>query len=729
MKKALLFCWLFSTLIYGQCPPGNVTFNTQADVDNFIATYPTCDIINGELFITGAVTDLSALDYLQTIDDALIIRNTQLTTISNFNTLSVIYNTIDIADNTLLETITGFNGLDHLSMLFFINNNPNLNTINGFNNATDVFFDFWIGNNPSLQSITGFSNLQNVGEFMAFNDCPQLTSIPSFNNLTSIGWSVQFYNTGMTDISGFENIALIGGFDPTSGFVISNNQDLESISGFCSLARIEYDLLIQDNPVLVDLSGLKSLESVGQFFTIRSNASLATLNGFQSLTEISRPGYEGVETVSIHDNPMLTDCDPLCNVLTSNQIIGIVNLNNNLTGCNSVAEINTTNCTPFETLACTSLTGPLDADINVAVDTNISWQPSTGATYYLISIGTTSGGVDIANRLNVGNITDYNLPNDLPPNTEIFVKVIPYSDTGNATCCVEESFTTETTPLECTTLNSPINNDTDVLVTTDISWDAIASATGYLLSIGTTPGGTDIANALDVGNVTTYDPTTDFAYNTQIFITIIPYNATEQGSGCLEESFVTEEEVITTEPPTCARLTNPINGAVNVMVNTVIAWNANADATGYILSIGTGPGTNDILDNDDVGAVTTFSLSTDLPTSTEIFVTIIPYNAIGQAILCLEESFTTENKAFRIPRFFTPNNDGFHDAWQIEDPENVIKAIYIFDRYGKLLKNLESSVNEWNGIFNGELLPVNDYWYVIELFSGKNIRGHFALKR
>ena len=55
--------------------------------------------------------------------------------------------------------------------------------------------------------------------------------------------------------------------------------------------------------------------------------------------------------------------------------------------------------------------------------------------------------------------------------------------------------------------------------------------------------------------------------------------------------------------------------------------------------------------------------------------------------------------------------------------------IYIFDRYGKLLKQVLPSSQGWNGTINGEPLPADDYWYVISLDDNRTIKGHFSLKR
>jgi gliding motility-associated-like protein len=84
------------------------------------------------------------------------------------------------------------------------------------------------------------------------------------------------------------------------------------------------------------------------------------------------------------------------------------------------------------------------------------------------------------------------------------------------------------------------------------------------------------------------------------------------------------------------------------------------------------------------------------------------------------------------PNFFTPNDDGYNDTWQVKnlDKRGLKESkIYIFDRYGKLLKELSPLGNGWDGIFNSNKLPATDYWFILELTNGKTVKGHFALKR
>ncbi|MES2863943.1 MAG: choice-of-anchor L domain-containing protein [Bacteroidota bacterium] len=88
--------------------------------------------------------------------------------------------------------------------------------------------------------------------------------------------------------------------------------------------------------------------------------------------------------------------------------------------------------------------------------------------------------------------------------------------------------------------------------------------------------------------------------------------------------------------------------------------------------------------------------------------------------------------ALSYPKFFTPNGDNYNDTWQIKnlDKKGLENSrIYIFDRFGKLLKQIKASGNGWNGTFNGNQASSSDYWFVLELTNGKTIKGHFSLKR
>ncbi|WP_156340088.1 T9SS type B sorting domain-containing protein [Nonlabens sp. YIK11] len=87
------------------------------------------------------------------------------------------------------------------------------------------------------------------------------------------------------------------------------------------------------------------------------------------------------------------------------------------------------------------------------------------------------------------------------------------------------------------------------------------------------------------------------------------------------------------------------------------------------------------------------------------------------------------------PKFFTPNRDGFNDLWSIAGlQESQNPSINIFDRYGKLLKQLNFSDPSWDGTFQGELMPSSDYWFRINYIPRnddvpRDFSAHFTLKR
>ncbi|MCF6130178.1 T9SS type B sorting domain-containing protein [Flavobacterium sp. AS60] len=87
------------------------------------------------------------------------------------------------------------------------------------------------------------------------------------------------------------------------------------------------------------------------------------------------------------------------------------------------------------------------------------------------------------------------------------------------------------------------------------------------------------------------------------------------------------------------------------------------------------------------------------------------------------------------PHYFTPNGDGYHDTWNIVGLNDSAK-IFIFDRYGKLIKQISPTGEGWNGIYNGHLLPSDDYWFKVEYSEdyptvgmSKVFTAHFTLKR
>jgi gliding motility-associated-like protein len=95
--------------------------------------------------------------------------------------------------------------------------------------------------------------------------------------------------------------------------------------------------------------------------------------------------------------------------------------------------------------------------------------------------------------------------------------------------------------------------------------------------------------------------------------------------------------------------------------------------------------------------------------------------------------FSNPIQTISYPNFFTPNGDSYNDFWNINGlTPNFEAKIYIYDRYGKLIKRLKPNEVGWDGTFNGQPLPSTDYWFKIEYKENnqfKEFKSHFSLKR
>jgi hypothetical protein len=120
------------------CPAGNVVFSTQAEVDQFLTTYPNCTEITGNLFIgvnsgTSDITNLAPLHNLTHIGGWLAVYTTSLTSLNGLHQLTSISHDIDIRANINLTDVsalqnTTFTPFDGFGLTII--NNPALAVCN-----------------------------------------------------------------------------------------------------------------------------------------------------------------------------------------------------------------------------------------------------------------------------------------------------------------------------------------------------------------------------------------------------------------------------------------------------------------------------------------------------------------------------------------------------------------------------------------------------------------------
>ncbi len=463
---------------------------------------------------------------------------------------------------------------------------------------------------------------------------------------------------------------------------------------------------------------------------------------------------------------------------------------------------------------CPAINYPADGETDIPVDATITWTEVTGINGYLLSLGTTPGGTELLNREPTGIINSYKAPVGLPENTRIFATLSIIDATAQPVACGGIIFNTMdvTTPPPCTILIAPDNNATNVTAVTDIIWAYAPTATSYVVSIGTSEGGTDILNEVNVGNVLSYDPPMSLPQDLRIYVTVRPENENGNMAPCTEESFFTGEvddpceqtdsvtgEVTSSRPE--IELPNRYTKCVDsgqIMVSpegqadgfrwyrvegnneTLLSQNRNYqinEVGNYILesyniitksgvnlecvsannfnvvasevatieSIGirkltagkevtvnaVGLGEYEYALDDSEGEYQDDPVFVNVPEGPHT-VFVRDKNGCGIVSRLIERGLKPED----FPNFFTPNGDGINDYWQfvpppeISDVLEVLKgSISIFDRYGNLLLELDPNSRGWNGNFNGKQLPSSDYWFKVVSTNQQKMIGHFSLKR
>ncbi|WP_338409453.1 T9SS type B sorting domain-containing protein [uncultured Flavobacterium sp.] len=147
----------------------------------------------------------------------------------------------------------------------------------------------------------------------------------------------------------------------------------------------------------------------------------------------------------------------------------------------------------------------------------------------------------------------------------------------------------------------------------------------------------------------------------------------------------------------------------------------------------------DLSDNNTISIIVSgignyvYSLDNVTFQESNIFLNVIAgfYTVYVKDLYNCETSIRSIN-VLGLPKFFSPNGDGYNDFWNITNVDSELNSeivIRIFDRYGKLLSQINPIGSGWNGYFNGYKLPADDYWYTVELQNGKIVKGHFALVR
>ncbi len=316
---------------------------------------------------------------------------------------------------------------------------------------------------------------------------------------------------------------------------------------------------------------------------------------------------------------------------------------------------------------CPAVIVPDPGAVTVPVTSIITWEAVVGVPGYIISIGSTPGGIDIVEEQSVGSATSFTPPLGLPGDTDIYVTITLFFFDFGRPDIVCPSIFFHTAPVltspPCTSLVFPGNGAVNVNVASSISWNYAATANGYNLSLGTAPGATDLFDG-PVGNVLFFNPLSDFPPASDIYVTLRPNNELGTAGGCIEERFRTGEPATL---PGCSGLIYPADGEVNVPLSPLLQWEEVPGATRYDITIGYSPFTGEILNGAQFFSTSTVVI--DFEAYRTFFITIIPVNEAGQAIGCEQQSFST---GFGCGPFFDPDSGELVTLYpEIDFPDSV----------------------------------------------------------
>ena len=134
------------------CLPQGITFNWQADVDNFQNNYPGCTQIQGDVTMSGSdITNLNGLSVLTSIGGTLSIYVGALASLTGLENLTSIGDGLIIQNNDSLRSLTGLENLTSVHNLWF-SNNKSLASLAGLDHLTFSGTPIWIVNNNNLSA-------------------------------------------------------------------------------------------------------------------------------------------------------------------------------------------------------------------------------------------------------------------------------------------------------------------------------------------------------------------------------------------------------------------------------------------------------------------------------------------------------------------------------------------------------------------------------------------------
>ena len=247
LLTSLFHIIITATCIHAQCPSGDVTLKTQAEVFAFKRLYPDCNEINGSLTING-------------------FGETDIHNINPLSNLEIIRGGLFIGDCVLLESIEALNNLHTIEGGIMIQELPYLREISFLRNFSSIQ-NLNLYKLPSLFNLDDLQNLERIEEdlYMYYVN----GNFETEGKIRFIGGTLFFLNA--IDV---ENLDFFSQLDSLSSFLMYGCESLSDISGINNVQNQLSSISLQFNPLLNDCAIEKvcnALEMDSTHFFIRNN--------------------------------------------------------------------------------------------------------------------------------------------------------------------------------------------------------------------------------------------------------------------------------------------------------------------------------------------------------------------------------------------------------------------------------------------------------------------------
>ena len=88
------------------------------------------------------------------------------------------------------------------------------------------------------------------------------------------------------------------------------------------------------------------------------------------------------------------------------------------------------------------------------------------------------------------------------------------------------------------------------------------------------------------------------------------------------------------------------------------------------------------------------------------------------------------DRQLKVYNGLSPNDDGSNDVLYVENIEYFPgNKIIIFNRWGNKVFEKEGYRNNWDGHYQGRMLPDGTYFYLLEDGKGKTYTGYLQILR